>query len=167
MPQLKNARHERFARLIAIKGATNRDAYVKAGYTAHDPSATRLRKNAKVAARIEELIAKQGEELVDSTVIDRTWVLDMMMQNALAAMQEGKRTSATRALELIGREVAQMFTERKELLVQGEVEDLLAAMSNRLPPEVYAQVVQGLRAEMGLEEVAGEGEREGNTGLQH
>ncbi len=54
MPALKNAKHEKFAQEIA-KGASQIDAYVAAGYVAHEGSASRLRSSAKVAARIAEL----------------------------------------------------------------------------------------------------------------
>lgn len=56
MPVLPNARHERFAQELA-KGKTQEAAYIAAGYSgagAH-VSASKLLKNAKIAARVAEL----------------------------------------------------------------------------------------------------------------
>lgn len=75
MPQLRIARHEVFAQHIAA-GETNLEAYLSAGYTfisqqTTSACASRLLKNANVAARVAELragIALRHEITVDSLV---------------------------------------------------------------------------------------------------
>ena len=55
MPVLTNVRHELFAQEVA-KGADLIAAYSHAGFKAHESSASRLRTDAKVASRIDELL---------------------------------------------------------------------------------------------------------------
>lgn len=70
MPVLDNSRHELFAQEIA-KGATQIEAYVKAGYEPIEPNASRLIRNAKVSARIAEIKAAAAERVE----IDEAYVL--------------------------------------------------------------------------------------------
>jgi ribonucleotide reductase alpha subunit len=63
MPALKNARHERFAQELA-KGAAASHAYAAAGYKPSDQAASRMTRNIKVAARIEELKERAAERTV-------------------------------------------------------------------------------------------------------
>lgn len=60
MPILDNPRHEKYAQELA-KGASQSDAYVAAGYARNDSHASRLARNGKVAARVEELQAAGAE----------------------------------------------------------------------------------------------------------
>jgi phage terminase small subunit len=55
MPVLTNVRHELFAQAVA-KGADLIEAYADAGFKRHDSCASRLRSDAKVAARIDEIL---------------------------------------------------------------------------------------------------------------
>lgn len=55
MPVLTNIRHELFAQAVA-KGADLVVAYEQAGFKRHESSASRLRSDAKVASRIDELL---------------------------------------------------------------------------------------------------------------
>ena len=55
MPVLTNIRHELFAQAVA-KGADLVAAYEQAGFKRHESSASRLRSDAKVAERIDELL---------------------------------------------------------------------------------------------------------------
>lgn len=57
MPILSNAKHERFAQEIA-KGATQIEAYVAAGYKAHDGAAARLCGNVRISERVTEILAR-------------------------------------------------------------------------------------------------------------
>ena len=61
MPKLKNQRHERYAQ-ARTRGLSQRDAYIDAGYKARgdaaDQAASRLSRNIKVQARVEELNAE-------------------------------------------------------------------------------------------------------------
>lgn len=63
MPALKNAKHELFAQGVA-KGMSATEAYERAGYKPHRPSASRLLTNANVETRIGELKAKAAERAV-------------------------------------------------------------------------------------------------------
>lgn len=60
MPILSNSKHELFAQEIA-QGRSASEAFVRAGYKAHDGNAARLRGNEKVRARIEEILAEGAE----------------------------------------------------------------------------------------------------------
>jgi phage terminase small subunit len=66
MPVLKNAKWEAFAQGLA-KGLAVGDAYVNAGYKDSPASATRLSKNVKIQARVDELVAK-GADRAEATV---------------------------------------------------------------------------------------------------
>jgi len=57
VPQLSNAKHERFAQELA-KGVTASEAYVIAGYKANDGNASTLKGNQNVSARVAEILAK-------------------------------------------------------------------------------------------------------------
>lgn len=63
---LKNAKHELFAQGVA-KGLSATEAYEKAGYRPHQPSASRLLSNAMVQARVAELKEKAAEKAVITT----------------------------------------------------------------------------------------------------
>lgn len=86
MPILADVRHERFAQEI-VKGKTQGEAYIAAGYSAKSlavasAGATRLLKDAKIGARIQELREKAAEK----ATLDRAWVLQRLMRNAQIAM---------------------------------------------------------------------------------
>ncbi|QQM29308.1 terminase small subunit [Martelella lutilitoris] len=66
MPVLKNAKWESFAQGLA-EGLAVGDAYVNAGYKDSPASATRLSKNVKIQARVDELVAK-GADRAEATV---------------------------------------------------------------------------------------------------
>ena len=57
MAALENSKQELFA-LAIVRGESEADAYEGAGYRRSEPNASRMRKNDRVAARIEELKAK-------------------------------------------------------------------------------------------------------------
>ena len=68
MPALKNAKHERFAQLLA-KGSTADDAYSEAGYTPDRKNAARLTTNDGVRTRLRELQERAAMK-VEMTVAD-------------------------------------------------------------------------------------------------
>lgn len=70
MPPLKNARHERFARLL-FEGNPADTAYQEAGYKANDGNAIRLKGNERVAARVREL----EEEAAGDAIVTKSRVL--------------------------------------------------------------------------------------------
>ena len=66
MPVLSNPRHERFAQEVA-KGKSATEAYVLAGYKAHDGNASTLRGNQRLLDRVAE-IQSRGAERAEVTV---------------------------------------------------------------------------------------------------
>jgi phage terminase small subunit len=66
MPVLHNERHERFAQALASGRLTAGKAYVSVGYSEKGAavSASSLRRNAQVAARIQELLTNQAAEMI-------------------------------------------------------------------------------------------------------
>lgn len=83
MPALTNAKHERFAQLIA-EGKTATDAYVEAGYKANDGNAATLKGNQRIAARVAELL----ERAAARTEITVANITDRLL--AIATKGEGK-----------------------------------------------------------------------------
>jgi phage terminase small subunit len=83
MSTLRNTRHERFAQALAA-GRTARAAYIEAGYTstgsAADSSASKLLRNHKVAARVDELKA----EAAKASSVAATQILDEMCHLGMA-----------------------------------------------------------------------------------
>ena len=146
MAVLDNSRHERFAQLIA-NGLSGAEAYREAGYkvsaNVSSVNASRLLKDARVAARIAELQENRAKALDVATAkaaekleISRTWVISKLVENANRAMQaeavkdsQGEATGeyrydgavANRALELLGKELG-MFVDRKEIGAPGDFE---------------------------------------------
>lgn len=93
MPALKNAKHEAFARAI-VEGKSGRAAYCSAGYKASDGAAdvnaSRLLKNAKVAARVAELKAAAAA----ATTVTAARVLKELGKVAFANMADYMRVGA-------------------------------------------------------------------------
>lgn len=88
MPVLDDIRHERFVHAL-LKGKTQGEAYIDAGYTAKSlavasAGATRLLKDVKIGARLDEL----RENVKEKAVLDRAWVVGRLMKNAQIAMGE-------------------------------------------------------------------------------
>ena len=80
MPELEDARHERYAELRAHLNLGKREAYLQAGFKGRDPKASRLLEGRPdVAARIEELRVgfreKMGFTLEDASAqLRESWV---------------------------------------------------------------------------------------------
>lgn len=100
---LKNARQEVFAQNVA-SGMSNRDAYIKAGYSDHLTGkstiemASRLRKKHQIAARIAELLEQRQEadekstalaieRAIEKVALTKEYVITRLMENAERAMQ--------------------------------------------------------------------------------
>ena len=130
MPLLKNKKHEIFAGLVANTGNA-RQAYISAGYSPNgaDPSASKLLKSTKVAARVAELREFVIDAVTNIAVTDKAWVISQLIENVKMAKayevmsdKEGAVTgevkqnlaAANKALELIGKELG-MFIDRKEV----------------------------------------------------
>lgn len=140
MPVLKSAKHEHFAQLVA-NGMLPPKAYVAVGYSEKGAaqSASRLLKDADVAARIDELREAVAVRGVEKAAVDRAWVTARLREVAERSMQaepvtdrDGNSTGeytfnaagANRALELLGKELG-MFVERKHVTT-GPLDDLAA-----------------------------------------
>lgn len=138
MPTLDNPQHEKFVQEL-VKGKSNADAYLAAGYKAKNASvasaaATRLLNNVKIADRVAEL-QKRAEE---KAVLSKAWVIQTLIENVNRAMtakavtdREGEPTGeytyqgnvANRALELLGKELG-MFVERSEVGKPGDFDQM-------------------------------------------
>lgn len=97
---LPNARHEKFAQLIAA-GSVGRDAYRKAGFTpkgaaAADVGASRLLRTAKVKARVQEIQSAAAEKTADKAALSKEFVIDMLLLQARrnAGLERVKQTIA-------------------------------------------------------------------------
>lgn len=124
MPQLENARHERFARLVAAGDPASR-AYTEAGYAVKtdrsaESAGSRLLSNVEIACRIAEIRAELERAAQKSALVTKEWVVEKLRENVLRAMQaqpvldrEGNHTGeyryegnvANKALELLGKEI--------------------------------------------------------------
>jgi hypothetical protein len=114
---LDNGRQEQFCLAYASHGNGTRAAQ-EAGYSPSgnvNGAATRavaLLKRADIQARIAHLRAVVQRQVAKTVAVDRGWVLKMLIENAESAIEAKDRTSANRALELVGKELG-MFIDRK------------------------------------------------------
>jgi phage terminase small subunit len=83
MPILKNAKHEKFAQLLANLNSQDA-AYAGAGYKPNASHASRLARNGKVAARVAELVSKGAEK----AEVDVARVLAELAKIGFANMQD-------------------------------------------------------------------------------
>lgn len=136
MPALKNIKHEKFVQNL-VKGLTNGEAYIKAGYDAKNndvasAAATRLLKDVRISARLAELTEIVADRAAEKTAISKAWVIDKLVENVERSMQERAVTKkvdgevvetgeyrydgavTNKALELIGKELG-MFVDRSEV----------------------------------------------------
>ena len=146
------AQQELFAQGIADgKPATH--AYRAAGYSCKNDKvaeacSSRLLGNAKVRARIDELLAQKAR----AVGIDKKWVLEQLLQQYDRAKEFANGLpAANKALELIGKEIG-MFVDRKVTLTSK-----LEGMSD----EQLDDLVEKLSTALG---VAGSGDGSAATG---
>jgi phage terminase small subunit len=123
MALLENRRHELFAQAI-FQGSSNIQAYEDAGFSRNDTNACKLRQNAKVIARIDELSART----VASVNLTKEWVIEQLIGVVIDARSGERKDSAgaNKALNLLGLELG-MFVERKEVGKPGEFDGLTIA----------------------------------------
>lgn len=117
MPILKNAKHERFAQLVA-KGLAASNAYKESGYTAEgnaaESAACRLLRNVQIVARVEELKQLAADLAVATIGKSKADVMRALWENHVLARASGEYSASNKALELTGKEMA-MFIERKRI----------------------------------------------------
>lgn len=136
MPILDSVHHERFCQQIA-KGKHQREAYRRAGLgldsndEVADACASRLRAQPEVQDRISEL-QYNAAELAEITRKD---ILIQLQDDHHAARFQKQIAAAIKATELLGRETANMFVDRKEIkagplesISVGELEQLREAL---------------------------------------
>ncbi len=154
MPILRNQRHEAFCRAMA-QGKTATEAMEAAGLK--DPrNSSRLTKNDEIRQRIDELVTKIEERVVEKTALTKEWIIDRLVENTNRAMQvvqvldrDGRPTGeyqyqgnvANKALELLGREKG-MFNEAPS-------RDREAVL--RLPDSELMEVLSQKAAQLGID----------------
>jgi hypothetical protein len=92
MAVLPNAKHERFAQELA-KGASQREAYVTAGYKPDDGAASRLSSNVKVQGRVTDLLQRAATR-AETTAADIARQLD---EDRIFARENGAASAAVAA----------------------------------------------------------------------
>ena len=135
MPALNKLTHEQFAQAL-FSGQKPETAYksVYGNSKGAAQSASRLAKNPKIVARIQELNSEVVGQVLTRVGLDRSYVLDNLREIAERCMQvravplkpgvfQFNAAGATKALELIGKELG-MFVERKEVGKPGEFANL-------------------------------------------
>jgi hypothetical protein len=176
MAVLRNARQEKFSQELA-NGKSQVAAYRAAGFGNSTGRPSKLAKDARIVARVAELMCAREEvtaqgmkiAIVESGV-NRLWVLERLRENVERSMQakpvldkEGQPTGeyryegavANRALELLGKELG-MFIDRSHLDVS--FEQRLATMS----PEQRMELARDMAVRL-KEQVARYREIEGKT----
>lgn len=108
MPALSNPKHERFAQELA-KGRSQAEAYAEAGYKPSEPNASRLTRNDKVQARVQEL-AERGAIRTEITLQSLIEEASEIQASALKANQHAAAVSALTAKA----KLAGLWIERSE-----------------------------------------------------
>jgi phage terminase small subunit len=114
MPHLKSEKMELFPQARA-RGLSLTASAREAGYspnTCH-VRGSELNRNPEVLERIAELREKMDRATVNSVVADRNWVLRNLVEIAHEAREARDRPGATKALELVGKELG-MFVNRTQ-----------------------------------------------------
>jgi hypothetical protein len=108
MPVLKNARHERFAQLLA-SGKTAKDAYALAGYKPSESNGAWLARKEEISSRVAEINqeALARERKVATVAAERAAVTrQSLIEKAEAlyaqAKESGQTAAAVAALKEIG-----------------------------------------------------------------
>lgn len=142
MSALHNDKHEKFVQEL-VKGKGQGEAYLAAGYTAKSvavasAAATRLLKDARISARLNELRDLTKVRAIETASLSRAWVLEKLVENVNRALEaepvrdaEGNPIGdykyngnvANRALELLGKEIG-MFIDKKEIGAPGEFDKM-------------------------------------------
>jgi hypothetical protein len=114
MSTLRNPKHEKFAQLVA-SGMTAQAAFTEAGYPSPQ-NAPRLRSNALVAKRIEELQAR-NERKAEIAALSRdelVGILAEIVHAARARLSEARLGDGLKAAELLAKLAGWNEPERTE-----------------------------------------------------
>jgi hypothetical protein len=159
---LKNELHERFA-LAYAKHRNGTRAAVEAGYAPGPDNAwagvhaTKLLKRPEVAQRISEVKEAVKVKTAELVAVDRAWVLEKLMANAINAIEANDRGAANRALELIGKEQGMFVERRMEMrspldgLQPNELAALVRLLDQGLPIDITPNNSDQADAESGVE----------------
>ena len=103
MPILRNPKHEKFAQLVA-SGMTAQAAFTQAGYPSPQ-NAPRLRNNALVAKRIEELQARNERkaEMAALTRDELVGILTEIVHATRARLSEARPGDGLKAAEMLAK----------------------------------------------------------------
>lgn len=114
MAQLRTVRQERFAQARA-RGLSLAASARDAGYAQRSchVRGSELGRNAEVQSRVAELREQIDGGIVEAVVADRRWVMQSLIAIAEEAKVARDRSSATRALELVGKELG-MFVQKTQ-----------------------------------------------------
>ena len=142
MPALVNARHERFAQLIA-QGKSRGQSYVDCGYScrshnSRDAAAFRLFRSDKIRRRIAEL----QKHAVENTEITIVGLIREAADIQLAAQRAGNLSAAIAALTAKAK-IAGLWVEKTE----NENTNLHYALSDQLPTEQQWELERVVRTE--------------------
>jgi hypothetical protein len=168
MPILRNARHERFAQLVAA-GRRAGDAYMEAGYDCARHKARghghRLRTKEDVAARIRELLSKQlyVEERANAVAVERLALSKETVARELAGLAfartgferddgrmdlsevTGSHTAVLQAKRQSLMDLAKLFGWVVEKREDVSIEDRLAAMTKEQREAHAEQLAREIR----------------------
>jgi phage terminase small subunit len=141
MPILKNTHHELYAQGLA-QGKTAQAAYEDAGYKPNGGNPYRLKDNERIQRRVAEIQSAAAERVM----LSRVDLLNMMIDDHEQARQRGQMSAAIKAAELLGREIAGLYAERREITTR---EDL----SHLSDEQLHDELVKAIEA-LGMPNVA-------------
>jgi len=118
MPPLQNHRHEAFAQALA-KGMPANRAYVEAGYVYSEPNASKLTRNAKVKARLQEFIDAAAKR----ATVTRASLIEECQKICELAVRDGQYSAAVSAVREMG-VLSGERVERTEFGRPGEFADM-------------------------------------------
>lgn len=127
MPVHPNPKREAFVQELH-KGKTLSDAHRAAGFNGDRRNASKLRQEPDIVRRYDQVALELSEagqkataEAAERLSLSREWVLEQLRSNALKAAENEDFGPSNRALELIGKEIAGMFVDRKHVDIDGEL----------------------------------------------
>lgn len=124
MPVLPNAKHERYAQLLA-KGMAQNEAYTAVGYSFNEGNASRLKSNEKIAARVLELKGAAAEK-AEITIADLSKRL-MRLADKGEDLAEASGLSVARAATMDVAKLLGLVVEKVESKNTHEFSEEMAA----------------------------------------
>jgi hypothetical protein len=129
MPTLKNARHERYAQLLA-SGKNATDAYEQAGYKRDAGNSSHLAKSEEITSRVQEITIGTFERerattaaAAERAVITRQRLIEMALEARKGALEAKQYSAAVAATKEIGI-LSGIRIERSERGMPGEFDEL-------------------------------------------